>query len=117
MIKLSKHFTRHEFACRCGCGFDTVDTELLSILEAIRAHFGKPVVITSGCRCPEHNEAVGGSANSQHKLGRAADIVVADTEPDDVAHFVERTFNRGGVGRYSTFTHIDSRGVKARWGE
>ena len=85
------------------------------MLEAIRVHFDKPVVITSGCRCPAHNEAEGGAPNSQHKLGRAADIVVADTEPDDVATFVERTFNRGGVGRYSTFTHIDSRGVKAGW--
>ena len=119
MIKLSKHFTRHEFSCKCGCGFDTVDSELLVMLEAIREHFGKPVVISSACRCPAHNEAVGGAPNSQHKLGRAADIVVGGIDPVDVATFVEQAFtsggDRGGVGWYDNFTHIDSRNQRVSW--
>lgn len=108
-MKLSINFNREEFACKCGCGFDTVDTELIRVLENVRNNFDAPVHITSACRCPAHNESVGGSANSQHKLGRAADIVVQGVEPDDVALFLEQIMSHGGVGRYSTFTHVDTR--------
>ena len=115
MKKISEHFTRSEFSCRCGCGYDTVDTDLIKMLEDVRTHFKKPIVVTSGCRCEFHNERSGGAANSLHKLGRAADIVVAGTEPDDVADYLE-VINAPGIGRYSTFTHVDSRssGI-SRW--
>ena len=106
---LSPHFGRSEFACKCGCGFDTVDTELLRILENIRGYFDKPVYITSACRCIAHNEAEGGTNNSQHLKGRAADVIVKGVEPDDVAAFLETILLHGGVGRYSTFTHVDCR--------
>ena len=67
-----------------------------------------------------YNEQVGGSSNSQHKLGRAVDIIVTGVDPDDVADFAEellKEIGHGGIGRYSTFTHIDTRsGEKiARW--
>ena len=113
-MTLSKHFKRSEFACSCGCGFDTVDVVLLEALEAIREHFGKPVSITSSARCDKHNSLVGGAQKSQHKKGRAADIVVNDTSPDVVADYAE---DLGlSVGRYNYFTHIDSRsGPPAHW--
>ena len=115
MQKVSEHFLRHEMSCRDGCGFDTVDVGLINLLEAVRNHFGKPVIISSGCRCEAHNKAVGGSVKSQHLLGRAADIVVADTSPDAVATFLE-VFGAQGIGRYPDFTHVDSRsGRVARW--
>lgn len=44
------------------------------VLEPLRQHIGKPVVIGSGYRCPPLNKAVGGVSNSQHKTGEAADI-------------------------------------------
>ena len=74
--KIGSHFKRSEFACKCGCGFDTVDTEIMPIIEYVRMHFDKPVVINSACRCEKHNAAVGGSKNSQHLRGRAVDIRV-----------------------------------------
>lgn len=117
MRKLSPHFSRWEFACRCGCGFDTVDAELLEALETVRQFYGLPVVITSGCRCAAHNAAVGGSLGSQHLYGRAADIVVQGMTPQGVANFLEQNFpGRYGIGRYKTFTHLDTRGTAARWG-
>ena len=114
MGDMSIHFDRSEFACQCGCGFDTVDSLLLEGLEALRAHFEKPIRITSGCRCVTHNVAVGGSLDSQHKKGRAADIAVSGTRPSDVAALAE---DLGlSVGRYVNFTHVDSRtGPPARW--
>lgn len=114
-MKISPHFDRDEFACKCKCGFDTVDALLLEALDAIRTHFNQPVTVTSACRCNTHNKKVGGSTNSQHKKGRAADIQVRNTSPSAVATFAEELGM--SVGRYETFTHIDSRsGPPARWG-
>jgi len=106
---ISPHFKRAEFACQCGCGFDTVDHQTLEILEAVRAHFGQPVRVTSGCRCPEHNMAVGGVTHSQHVLGRAADIQVYDVEPAEVQAFIVEAFPEASVGHYASFTHVDTR--------
>lgn len=113
---ISAHFSRSEFACRCGCGFDTVDAELLAILEAVRQHFDAPVKVSSACRCSVRNESVGGGAKSQHLLGRAADIQVKDVPPPQVADYIESLWpDEHGLGRYNSFTHVDSRKGKARW--
>jgi len=71
---LSKNFSRSEFACP-HCGEVEIDPLLVATLQRIRDKAG-PVVVTSGYRCPVHNEAVGGVNNSQHIYGRAADIYV-----------------------------------------
>lgn len=115
MGDLSKNLSRHEFACKCGCGFDTVDVGLVYIVQAVRDHFGRPVTINSGCRCPEHNLKVtkNPKSKSQHLIGRAADIVVAGVSPADVADYCE-TLDPGGIGRYDGFTHVDSRSG-AQW--
>ncbi len=116
MTRVSPHFQRREFACRCGCGFDTVDAQTLEALERIRQHFNQPVTITSGCRCATHNASVGGARNSQHTLGRAADIQVRNVAPHTVAAWVEANLPRVSVGRYNTFTHVDTRSNgPARW--
>ena len=112
---ISPFFSRLEFACQCGCGFDTVDISTLSILEAVRDHFG-PVVVTSGCRCEEHNKRVGGSPNSQHKFARAADIKVSSTKPETVYGWVAENFPHASLGLYDTFVHVDTRvDGPARW--
>lgn len=113
MGDLSKNFSRHEFACKCGCGFDTVDVGLIYLLQGVRDHFKRRVSINSACRCPAHNKREGGSDKSQHLSGRAADIVVDGASPSEVADYLEDKAN--GLGRYDTFTHVDSRSGKARW--
>ncbi|EHO5970626.1 serine/threonine protein kinase [Salmonella enterica] len=113
---ISKHFKRKEFSCRCGCGQDTVDAELLVILEDVREHFGRPVIINSANRCPTHNKRVGGATRSVHLTGKAADIVVKGIAPDIVhAYLTTKYPNSYGIGKYNTFTHVDSRSVKSRW--
>jgi len=116
MTKLSRHFLRKEFACHCGCGGDTVDAELLTVLEDLRARFGKAIKITSGYRCEKHNKAVGGGKTSQHLLGRAADVQVAGVPPQNIYNFLNSQYSTTfGIGSYGTFTHIDTRSAKARW--
>jgi len=56
----------------------------VAVLEPIRAYYGKPVIVHSGFRCPELNTLIGGSANSQHMLGQAADFHVKGVNIDDV---------------------------------
>lgn len=115
-VKISPHFTMEEFACRCGCGFKNIVPELLYALECVREHFGRPVVVNSACRCEKHNRAEGGKPNSMHLYGKAADIGVRGVPPSEVADYCDSLIgDRGGVGRYSTFTHIDVRGARARW--
>ena len=116
MGDISKHFYRGEFACRCGCGFDTVDAQLISVLEELREHFGVPIKVSSGCRCKEHNRAVGGSEKSQHLLARASDISMVDFTTAAICRYLEDKYpSELGIGKYDTFVHIDTRLRKARW--
>lgn len=48
------------------------------VLDPLRRCYGKPIVITSGFRCPKLNVAVGGVSSSWHMKGNAADIHVSD---------------------------------------
>jgi uncharacterized protein YcbK (DUF882 family) len=115
-MKVSKHFTRSEFACHCGCKFDAVDIELIVVGEDVREHFKSPVTITSGCRCHAHNISVLGAKDSQHGKVKAADIKVNGVPPDVVhAYLCNKYHDRYGIGGYDSFTHIDVRENRARW--
>lgn len=46
------------------------------VLDPLREAWGGPIRVNSGYRCPELNEAVGGTPGSQHLRGEAADITV-----------------------------------------
>ena len=112
-MRISRWFKRSEFACRCGCGFNTVDTELLDVLEDLRVYFNQPVSINSACRCETHNKNVGGVKDSKHRLGIAADVVVKDTPPYIVHEYLDDKYDGYGIGKYQTFTHIDVRGSRS----
>lgn len=114
--KLSANFRVREFACTDGSDPIFIDTDLVDILQKIRLHFGKPVTINSAYRTPTKNKAVGGETYSQHLYGRAADIKVSGVSPKSVAAYAEKLLpKKGGIGIYSTFTHIDTRNTRARW--
>ena len=118
MGDFTRNFSRHEFACKCGCGYDTADFELIIVLQLIADYFDAAVSISSGSRCYMHNTKVGGGKTSQHLYGRAADITVFGVHPDEVANYLERVYEgKYGIGRYNSFTHIDTRSWKARWDE
>ena len=112
--RLTENFTRSEFACKCGCGFDDIDIRLVDMLQKVRDFFDAPITINSGCRCEEHNKSEGGSPRSQHLYGKAADFRVRNVPPSVVHEFCE-TLNPGGLGYYATFVHMDVREGRARW--
>lgn len=114
--KLSTNFKVKEFACTDGSDPIFIDSDLVNVLQKIRNHFGKSITITSAYRTPAKNKAVGGETYSQHLYGKAADIKVNGVAPKKVAAYAETLLkNKGGIGTYGTFTHIDTRTTKARW--
>lgn len=58
------------------------------ILQPLRDRIKKPIVINSGYRCTELNEAIGGVPTSQHVLGQAADIKVKGLSSFEIAKVV-----------------------------
>lgn len=115
--KIAKNFYCDEFACRCGCGFETISMRLVKGLQILRDITQSPIHVNSGCRCKEHNSSVGGSPKSQHILGKAADIHVEGYTPEEVYDFAKfiPEFENSGIGLYDTFVHLDVRNGKSRW--
>lgn len=114
--KLSENFRVREFACSDGSDTVFVSPALVEVLQKIRTHFKKPVIIHSAYRTHAHNKKVDGADYSQHLYGTAADISISGVSPKEVAAFAETLMPKtGGIGIYTTFTHVDVRTVKSRW--
>lgn len=114
-IQLTPNFKVAEFACPCKrdtCVDTLIDMDHVHKLQKLRDDLNASIHIDSATRCPEHNKEVGGEPHSMHMLGHATDIKVQGMTPNEVADACE---GFDGLGRYDTFTHIDSRGSKARW--
>ena len=58
------------------CHITALQNLAVRCLEPTRQHFGLPIKVTSGYRCPKLNAAVKGASNSQHMEGEAADITI-----------------------------------------
>jgi uncharacterized protein YcbK (DUF882 family) len=115
MGDVSRNFSRSEFSCQCGCGFDSVDVELLEVLQNLRDYFGEAITITSGNRCVPHNEFVGGAKASFHTKGMAADVKVACVDPKKVYYYLNNKYSNLGLILYYNadafdgWVHIDVR--------
>ena len=115
-LNVSSNFKVREFACKDGSDVIFICPRLVEILQKIRTHFGRTVTINSAYRTLTYNKKVGGATYSQHQYGTAADIVVKGVKPKDVAAYVETLMpNKGGIGIYPNFVHVDVRETKSRW--
>ena len=117
-VQISDHFSSKEFDCKCtrsDCIYTTIDMDHVAKLEKLRALAGKPIHINCGFRCKAHNAETPGSApNSQHVKGDATDITIPGLSVAEVDKLAEQ-IGFDGIGVYSTFIHVDSRGVHSRW--
>lgn len=120
-VPTSAHFKVSEFKCKDGTAvpakYYANCQRLMNLLEEIRTACGnRAITVNSGYRTPTYNEKVDGAKQSQHLYAAAADIKVSGKSASEVYKLCDRLVgNRGGVGKYSTFTHVDVRGHKARW--
>ena len=98
-MNLTTHFTLEEFNKTSKIEYqeenaNKATTFLQSILkvaaelEKPRNFFARKIIIFSGFRCPDLNKAVGGSPNSQHMTGQAADFTMKDFEDPQGLSFV-----------------------------
>ena len=112
-----KNFSPAEIACR-GTGQLKLHPEAMDKLQALRDRLGKPLIIRSAYRSPEHNASLKGAATrSKHMEGTAFDIAMSNHEP--VAfEAAAREVGFLGLGYYprSGFMHIDL-GPARSWGE
>ena len=110
------NFSPAEIACR-GTSQLKLVPEAMDKLQALRDRLGKPLIIRSAYRSPEHNRAVGGAKASKHMQGTAFDIAMSNHDP--VAfEAAARAVGFLGFGYYprSGFMHIDL-GPARVWGE
>lgn len=87
-----------------------IDPAALDKLQALRTRLGKPLVITSAYRTPEHNRQVRGAPNSFHVQGKAYDVSMLNHNPGEFERAAVAVGFRG-IGHYpaSNFMHIDDR--------
>ena len=100
---LTENFTRSEFACPCGCNSQMIEQELADKIQGIRDKLGKKIRITSGYRCVSHNASkkVGGSKQSRHLYGIAADWRTEDRSVNPVClGILAQKAGFGGIGIY-----------------
>lgn len=81
-------------------------------LEPLRERLGRPLIVTSGFRSSAYNRLIKGAPGSQHCLGIAADIAMAnDAEQLKAAAIASQIKGIGGIGIYPGrgFIHVDIR--------
>ncbi len=101
-MKLTDNFSLQELlksqtALRKGIDNKPADPSVITnlqvlcekVLQPVRDHFARPVVINSGYRCPKLNKAIGSSSKSQHTKGEAADIEIPGLSNKELAEYIE----------------------------
>jgi transposase len=116
--QLTPHFHVAEFDCHDGTPVPPAAVAALRdncarYLEPLRAQFGV-VHINSGYRDRAYNASIGGASNSvhiydEHPAATAVDHWAEGADPPNVQTWHERNTYPDGMGRYSSFTHVDNR--------
>lgn len=105
-------FKLSEFTCKCGCGQNKMDPQTLNRFDTLRAQFGKPLIVTSGYRCPEHNAKVSSTGRTgPHTTGQAADFAVDRVDAHKLLQ-IALTMGFTGIGVQQKgggrFIHLDT---------
>ena len=112
MGDLSKDFSRHEFTCKCGCGFDGVEDYLVEKLQCMRDYIRMKYrinlvfTIMSGCRCSKHNRNEGGTEMSDHLTGEGVDIKCKTSNHRYMIIDAALQCHVYRVGPHKSFVHI-----------
>ena len=113
-------FSPEILACPC-CGELEFNPLLYDGLKELNWWVMRPVVITSGYRCSDHNVAIDGHPNSYHVKGMAADLYIPELSFGAALELVLAVdqFREGGIGLDpgNKAFHLDVRYKQARWGK
>lgn len=103
------NFTPQEFECK-HCGAVEMQPRFMAKLQHLRSTYKRPMVISSGYRCPEHPVEARKPTPGMHAQGRAADILVRGSDAFDLVEIAIRFgFTGFGVNQKgdSRFIHLD----------
>lgn len=107
-------FTKDELACKLT-GKIWFEDGFLERLEQIRTIYDIPMIVTSGCRSPEHNKAIGGHPRSLHMYSNMhyqIDAIAVDIKRDgtNLSKLMKVGLQLGwSFGIAKTFIHMDLR--------
>jgi zinc D-Ala-D-Ala carboxypeptidase len=106
-----RYFKIDDFACACGKCQNLINEDFVGRLDDLRHRCGFPLIVSSGYRCPAHNQAVSTTGpNGPHTTGKAADLKVDRAQARTVIGvasamgFAGLGVNQKGSGR---FIHVD----------
>lgn len=110
------NFKCEETACKCGCGKNEMQQDIIDVAQAIREAVGKPLKVTSGYRCKEHNKKIGGSSTSYHLKGEGIDLVCPSLSGKELFAVADKVEGADGLIWYEgqRNIHVDTRGTKLR---
>lgn len=93
-------------ACSC-CGKQGMDDVFMRKLDVLRGMVGQGFTVTSGYRCPDHNESVSSTGrDGPHTTGRAVDIKANSRLKMLITQAaISQGITRVGVAK--SFIHID----------
>lgn len=123
-MQLTTNFKKSEFDSKDGATMPSSVLANIKILaqnlQVLREVLNKEIHINSGYRSASYNAKIDGAKNSQHLVGKAADISVKGVSPQQVYQTIEQLIlqgkmRQGGLGLYENFVHYDFRGKKVRW--
>jgi hypothetical protein len=95
-----KELTKSESATRFGISNEPTEEALSNlqklathILQPVRDHFGKPLIITSGYRSPELCVKIGSTTTSQHTKGQASDFEIGGVANKDLSDWIHQNLD------------------------
>jgi len=95
-----KELTKSESATRFGISNEPTEEALSNlqklathILQPVRDHFGKPLIITSGYRSPELCLKIGSTTTSQHTKGQASDFEIGGIANKDLSDWIHQNLD------------------------
>jgi uncharacterized protein YcbK (DUF882 family) len=107
----SKYFTENEMRCQCGCGRVGMEKAFMEKLNYLRTIYDKPMVVSSGYRCPDHPIEARKPSPGAHATGKAADIAVDKADALRLVYLaIEFGFTGIGVQQKGNgrFIHLDT---------
>ena len=114
----SPYFTQDEMRCQCGCNQDGMNAEFMDRLTSLRANWGRPMVVSSAYRCPQHPIEARKAKPGAHASGRAVDIAVQGADARELLKMaLDHGFTGVGVQQKGggRFLHFDDLTAAEGW--